>query len=386
MRTKEMISDSIHKACLSRFLPHLARTALSEALVKCDLPGDPLPVMELTSNDINCEVTNGILRIGDVEYPVYNSTAAVDGDQSGGSSAAKVPEILFYDNPQHLAVMQDMLKDYKLGQHLLLVGNQGVGKNKVVDRFLQLLKKPREYLQLHRDTTVQSLTVQPTVRDGIITYEDSALVRAVRYGHALVVDEADKAPTHVTCVLKALLESGRATLADGRKIVTDQQELANLSASTSKESIILMNPNFRMFILANRPGFPFLGNDFYGAMGDVFSTHAVDNPSVSSELEMLRKYGKDVPEPQLQKLVAAFGELRDLADRGLISYPYSTREVVNIVKHLQEFPQEGLANVAKNVFDFDSYNKESQEQLASVMHKHGIPVGAKPHHVKISKA
>ena len=50
---------------------------------------------------------------------------------------------------------------------------------------------------------------------------------------------------------------------------------------------------------------------------------------------MLRKYGKDVPEPQLQKLVAAFGELRDLADRGLISYPYSTREVVNIVKHLQ---------------------------------------------------
>ena len=67
---------------------------------------------------------------------------------------------------------------------------------------------------------MQSLTVQPTVRDGIITYEDSALVRAVRSGHALVVDEADKAPTYVTCVLKALLESGRATLADGRKIVT----------------------------------------------------------------------------------------------------------------------------------------------------------------------
>ena len=67
-----------------------------------------------------------------------------------------------------------------------------------------------------RDTTVQSLTVQPTVKDGIIVFEDSALVRAVRNGHALVVDEADKAPIHVTCVLKSLLESGRATLADGR--------------------------------------------------------------------------------------------------------------------------------------------------------------------------
>lgn len=50
---------------------------------------------------------------------------------------------------------------------------------------------------------------------------------------------------------------------------------------------------------------------------------------------MLAKYGPSVPMHTLKKLVAAFGELRDMADRGLISYPYSTREVVNIVKHLQ---------------------------------------------------
>jgi len=43
-----------------------------------------------------------------------------------------------------------MLKDFLLGEHLLLVGNQGVGKNKIVDRFLFLLNRPREYLQLHR--------------------------------------------------------------------------------------------------------------------------------------------------------------------------------------------------------------------------------------------
>ena len=36
------------------------------------------------------------------------------------------------------------------GEHLLLIGNQGVGKNKLADRFLQLLKLPREYIQLHR--------------------------------------------------------------------------------------------------------------------------------------------------------------------------------------------------------------------------------------------
>lgn len=50
---------------------------------------------------------------------------------------------------------------------------------------------------------------------------------------------------------------------------------------------------------------------------------------------MLQQYGPEVPDATLQKLVAAFGELRSMAEQGKISYPYSTREVVNIVKHLQ---------------------------------------------------
>ena len=66
------------------------------------------------------------------------------------------------------------------------------------------------YIQWHniffyftfRDTTVQSLTLQTTVKDGVVVYEDSPLVQAVKTGHVLVVDEADKAPTHVTCILK----------------------------------------------------------------------------------------------------------------------------------------------------------------------------------------
>ena len=90
-----------------------------------------------------------------------------------------------------------------------------------------------------------------------------------------------------------------------------------------------------MIVLANRPGFPFLGNDFFGALGDLFSSRAVENPSRESEIELLRKYGPDVPPKTIKKLVDIFGELRSMADQGLLNYPYSTREVVNIVKHLQ---------------------------------------------------
>lgn len=67
----------------------------------------------------------------------------------------------------------------------------------------------------------------------------------------------------------------------------------------------------------------------------MFACHAVDNPSAESEMAMLRKYGPDVSEESLKKLSSAFGELRNLADQGLLNYPYSTRELVNVVKHLQ---------------------------------------------------
>ncbi|XP_073701902.1 von Willebrand factor A domain-containing protein 8 [Garra rufa] len=364
---QESVAHAVNKACLSRFLPSLARSALQKSLVNSSIEDQPDPALE-QSHLYTCTVKDGLLTIGNVSAPVYSPDEKM-----------KVPDVLFYENVQHMMVMQDMLKDFLLGEHLLLVGNQGVGKNKIVDRFLHLMNRPREYLQLHRDTTVQTLTLQPSVRDGIIVYEDSPLVKAVKMGHILVIDEADKAPTNVTCILKTLVESGEMILADGRRIVSDPLEAAG------RPNAIPMHPDFRMIVLANRPGFPFLGNDFFGSLGDIFSCHAVDNPKPQAEFAMLKQYGPDVPDPILQKLVAAFGELRAMADQGTITYPYSTREVVNIVKHLQKFPGEGLANVVRNVFDFDSYNKDMREVLITALHKHGIPIGAKPTSVHLAK-
>lgn len=47
-----------------------------------------------------------------------------------------------------------------------------------------------------------------------------AQVKAVKLGNILVIDEADKAPTNVTCILKTLVESGEMILADGRRIIS----------------------------------------------------------------------------------------------------------------------------------------------------------------------
>ena len=69
--------------------------------------------------------------------------------------------------------------------------------------------------------------------------------------------------------------------------------------------------------------------------GDLFSVLAVENPELESELELLRHFGPDVPDKTLRQLVQAFSQLRFMADQGQLSYPYSTREVINVVKHMQ---------------------------------------------------
>ncbi|RUP51709.1 hypothetical protein BC936DRAFT_146399 [Jimgerdemannia flammicorona] len=355
----ENLHAAIHKVSLSRFLPSLAREALETLMRENGILLDAKPV---SIEDLKIEVLPNRdspthLRIGSITEPIVR-----------GSNPLLVPRVVFHENPAQTEVLMEMLKDYQLGEHLLLIGNQGVGKNKLADYFLQLLNLPREYIQLHRDSTVQSLTATPAIKEGVLLYEDSPLVKAVTKGYILVIDEADKAPTYVTAILKSLVEDGQMVLGDGRRIVAD-------ATSEPDDNVIVIHKNFRMIVLANRPEFLFVGNDFYREIGDVFSCHAVDNPDMDSEMFLLKKYGPNVSEDLLLKLSSAFTDLRKLVDEGLISYPYSTRELVNIVRHMQIYPDEGISRILQNVFDFDQYDQASKDLLIETFQKHGIPVG-----------
>jgi von Willebrand factor A domain-containing protein 8 len=109
---------------------------------------------------------------------------------------------------------------------------------------LQLLQRPREFIQLHRDSTVQRLMFQTVLDRGLIRYTDSPLLRAVAHGRVLVVDEADKAPEHVA-IFRSLAGQGELTLSDGRR----------LTRVVEREGDLLIHPSFRLILLANRPGY-----------------------------------------------------------------------------------------------------------------------------------
>ena len=184
--------------------------------------------------------------------------------------------------------------------------HQGVGKNVAVDRYLSLCGAEREYSQLHRDSTVSSLTATPTLEDGILRHEDAPLVRAALHGRVCVLDEADKAPTEVTVLLKALVADGVLPLPDGRILRVGDN----------------VHADFRLVVLANRPGYPFHGNALFASAATPAGL-VVDNPDVDSEVACSRTWRRRGP-TMSERLACAFAELVAVRD-GSLAYLLDAR-------------------------------------------------------------
>jgi von Willebrand factor A domain-containing protein 8 len=81
-----------------------------------------------------------------------------------------------------------------------------------------------------------------------------------------VLGQIDKAPLEVVAVLKSLLEDQDMLLADGRRLLGCTRLAME---GGPREGIVSIHPNFRLWALANRPGYPFLGNNFFRCRGHV---------------------------------------------------------------------------------------------------------------------
>eukprot|EP00439_Symbiodinium_sp_Y106_P080475 s563_g19.t1 len=145
---QEDVAGAIARAFSARltFLPSSQRQLGEKLLAEAGIRSSPGET-NITSSEVS-----GELQLGSVRCQLRTP-----------NRPELVPQVHFVQTPAHMTLLQSMLVSWIAGQHLLLVGNQGVGKNKLADQLLGLLRCEREYVQLHRDTTVQSLTLSPTL-------------------------------------------------------------------------------------------------------------------------------------------------------------------------------------------------------------------------------
>ena len=257
----------------------------------------------------------------------------------------------------------------------------------MVDYLLCLLRAEREYVQLHRGTTIQSLTVLSKVEFGNYIRRPP-LVRAARMGRVLVLDEADKAPLEVVCLLKGLVGDGEIQLADGHRLLSQkrlqyeyasylhqQEQGDDINSYTALNNIIPIHPDFKLFVLANRPGMPFLGNNFFRECGDLFTTLVIENPDIKSEVRLLMASAPTADSKVMTRLAKAFADLRKHHEDGVLSYPFSAREAVAVTSIWSIFHY-GMNEALDNILDFETLNVTHREFIADVFRKHGFEVDA----------
>ena len=117
------------------------------------------------------------------------------------------------------------------------------------------------------------------------------------------------------------------------------------------------------------------GNDLAREMSDVFSCHHVPAMDVDSNRRILQSYGPNVNTEEINKIVNAWEELRIAHEKGTIIYPFSLREAVGVVKHLNEFPNDGIQEAVENVISFDRFDTSLVKRLNNIFLDHGISLG-----------
>jgi von Willebrand factor A domain-containing protein 8 len=205
------LHDLLCSSLLTDLIQPSQRTALASLLRDSRIVGRKVKASQDAELSIDID-EQGNIKIGNLEVKPRKA-----------DNWQLIPNPVFVDIPSHVRMLQTLLSEWCLGERsFLLLGNQGTGKNKICDRLCTLLNHEREYIQLHRDSTIGQLTVTPSLENGKIVWNDSPLVRAAVFGRALVIDEADKAPLEVIAVLKSLVEDGELLLADGRRILRNK--------------------------------------------------------------------------------------------------------------------------------------------------------------------
>ena len=68
---------------------------------------------------------------------------------------------------------------------------------------------------------------------------------------------------------------------------------------------------------------------------------------------------------------------RTLQVDGLIQYPFSTREQVAVVKHLQKYPEDSVSDALENVVSYDRADGETFEVISKVFNDRGLPLSTK---------
>jgi hypothetical protein len=108
------------------------------------------------------------------------------------------------------------------GMNGVIGGSSGAGKTFPLTQICADLGLPCKTISMTEDVTAETLVAQPKIAGGVSSFEDGALVHAMRHGYALIVDEGDSMRVGEALVYNYAIEYRTLTIPFTGEVVTAQ--------------------------------------------------------------------------------------------------------------------------------------------------------------------
>lgn len=139
--------------------------------------------------------------------------------QMNPACLANLPEKPLRPYSGNSDILADSLAFSILGEHIRLIGDKGSGKNTLIQTICWLRNQPMIRIQGNIQMDKLDLLGCPQLRDGQTTFELSDVMKALRDGKTVVIDEANLIRPDVLGLLHSATDEARSVLVPGYGLV-----------------------------------------------------------------------------------------------------------------------------------------------------------------------
>lgn len=165
----------------------------------------------------------------------------------------------YFQLEYHDFILAEMIQDHLIGVDLCIVGEKGIGKSSLAQRFCDILGySPAITMHLYQDMSARDLLQRrATQSNGDTIWELTPLIYAALHGSIAILDGIDRLVPSTFSILQRLCQDRECTLFDGTKLIRYDRYQTMLSYYTKQElenkKIYPIHPSFRIIALANLP-------------------------------------------------------------------------------------------------------------------------------------